>query len=263
MSHQVLELVHVDLGYGEEKICQGISTRFRPGEFTAIIGPNGCGKSTVLKALGRTLKPMAGKILLDGEELGNLRAKQVAQRIGILPQHPITPESMRVKDLVARGRHPYHSLFRQWLPGDREIIDEAMQATGIAGMAEDLVVELSGGQRQRAWIAMVLAQHTDYVLLDEPTSFLDIAYQLDVLELARDVARSGRAVVAVLHDLNQAAHYADRLVVMQEGKIVAQGSPAEVLSPTLLAEVFGIDAQFVPDPHPQVLIRGRSAGMRA
>lgn len=263
MSHQVLELINVDLGYGEEKICHGISTRFRPGEFTAIIGPNGCGKSTVLKALGRTLKPMAGKILLDGEELGNLRAKQIAQRIGILPQHPITPESMRVKDLVARGRHPYHSLFRQWLPGDREIIDEAMQATGIAGMAEDLVVELSGGQRQRAWIAMVLAQHTDYVLLDEPTSFLDIAYQLDVLELARDVARSGRAVVAVLHDLNQAAHYADRLVVMQEGRIVAQGSPAEVLSPTLLAEVFGIDAHFVPDPHPQVLIRGRSAGMRA
>lgn len=262
MSHQVLELVNVDLGYGEEKICRGVSTRFRPGEFTAIIGPNGCGKSTVLKALGRTLKPMAGKILLDGEEIGTMRAKQIAQRIGILPQHPITPESMRVKDLVARGRHPYHSLFRQWLPGDREIIEEAMQATGIAEMAEDLVVELSGGQRQRAWIAMVLAQHTDYVLLDEPTSFLDIAYQLDVLELAGEVARSGRAVVAVLHDLNQAAHYADRVAVMQEGQIVAQGSPAEVLSPRLFAEVFGIDAQFVPDPHPQVVIRGRSAGMR-
>lgn len=242
MTSVSLEIANARLAYGPHVVCDDLSYRLPQGKFTAILGPNGCGKSTLLRAFARALKPTAGQVLLGGKNLYHLRPKQVAQTIALLPQHPIAPPSMRVKDLVARGRHPYHSPLRQWGAGDSEAINQALEETSLGALAEQMVVKLSGGQRQRAWIAMVLAQETDYILLDEPTSFLDIAYQLDVLELAAKIVAGGRSVVAVLHDVSQAARYADNLVVMHAGNIVAAGAPDEVLTAKLLAEVFGIEA---------------------
>lgn len=257
MTTPKLEIVNARLTYGAHVVCSDLSYQLPRGKFTAILGPNGCGKSTLLRAFARALKPAAGQVLLDGKDLYGLRAKQVARTIALLPQHPIAPPSMRVKDLVARGRHPYHSPLRQWGAGDSEAISQALSETSLTDLAEVLVAQLSGGQRQRAWIAMVLAQDTDYILLDEPTSFLDIAYQFDVLELAARIVAGGRSVVAVLHDLSQAVRYADNLVVMQAGKIVATGAPGDVLTANLLAEVFGIDAEVSGAAPLTVTVRGR------
>lgn len=257
-----LHLQDVTLGYDGRVVCEDVDFVLPEGEFTAIIGPNGCGKSTLLKALGRTLRPWSGRVLLDGTDIRSMRPAQVARRLASLPQHPIAPESLRVRDLVARGRHPYHSLLRQWLPGDAAIVAEAMAATGVADQADRLLAELSGGQRQRAWIAMVLAQQTDYVLLDEPTSFLDLAHQVELLHLCQDIRSDGRTVVAVLHDINQAARYASRLVVMQDGGIVAQGAPHQVLTAELVTEVFGIDGVVERDSQsgaPMITVRSRPA----
>ncbi|MBO1901461.1 ABC transporter ATP-binding protein [Leucobacter weissii] len=250
------------LGYDGRAVSDGLDFTVPEGEFTAIIGPNGCGKSTLLKALTRTLRPMAGGVLLDGVDIHALRPKAVARRVAALPQHPIAPESLRVRDLVARGRHPYHSLLRQWLPGDAEIVDAAMRATGVVEHADRALTDLSGGQRQRAWIAMVLAQQTDYVLLDEPTSFLDLAHQIELLRLCQDMRGDGRTVVAVLHDINQAARYASRLVVMHAGAIVREGPPADVLDAALVAEVFGVDGIIERDSQtgaPVITVRERPA----
>lgn len=257
-----LRIQDAQLGYDGRVVSDGLDFTVPEGEFTAIVGPNGCGKSTLLKALARTLRPMAGQVLLDGSEVRTLRPKAAARRIAALPQHPVAPESLRVRDLVARGRHPYHSLLRQWLPGDAEVVDAAMAATGVVDQADRLLTELSGGQRQRVWIAMVLAQQTDYVLLDEPTSFLDLAHQIELLHLCQDMRDDGRTVVAVLHDLNQAARYASRLVVMHEGRIVREGAPADVLDATLVREVFGIDGVIERDSQtgaPMITVRGRRA----
>ncbi|MFJ8580992.1 ABC transporter ATP-binding protein [Micromonospora sp. NPDC093277] len=260
-----LRLQDATLGYDGRVICDRLTFHVPDGEFTAIIGPNGCGKSTLLKALGRTLRPSSGRVLLDGGDIRAMRPKQIARRVAALPQHPIAPESLRVRDLVARGRHPYHSVLRQWMPGDAEIVDSAMAATGVTDYADQLLTELSGGQRQRVWIAMVLAQQTDYVLLDEPTSFLDLAHQIELLHLCQDMRADGRSVLAVLHDINQAARYASHLVVMKSGRVVTQGPPEEVLEAGLVADVFGIDGVIERDSQsgsPMITVRSRLGAPR-
>ncbi|WOF24765.1 ABC transporter ATP-binding protein [Microbacterium betulae] len=262
-----LRLEDATLGYDGRTVSSGLSFTVPEGEFTAVIGPNGCGKSTMLKALGRILRPHSGRATLDGADIRSLRARQVARRIASLPQNPAAPDALRVRDLVARGRNPYHSLLRQWLPGDAEVVEEAMTATGVAEHADRLLSELSGGQRQRVWIAMVLAQQTDYVLLDEPTTFLDLAHQIELLHLCQDMHAAGRTVVAVLHDIDQAARYASHLVVMKDGAIVAQGAPHEILDETLVSEVFRVDAVVERDSQsgaPTISVRPRpGSGRRA
>ncbi|WP_341742310.1 ABC transporter ATP-binding protein [Trueperella pyogenes] len=255
-----LRLNDVDLSYPQRIVCRSLSFTVPPGEFTAIIGPNGCGKSTLLKALSRTLKPTQGNVTLDGVDLNRISAKAAAQRIAYLPQHPLAPEFLRVRDLVAKGRHPYHSLWQHWLPGDDDVVTRAMEATGVSPYSNQLMTEISWGQAQRVWIAMVLAQQTDYVLLDEPTSFLDLSHQIELLYLCQDMRAAGRTVLAVLHDINQAARYASHLVVMHEGKIVREGEAHAVLDSALMSSVFGIDAVIEQDSQtgaPMVAVRRR------
>ncbi|MFC4950211.1 ABC transporter ATP-binding protein [Pseudonocardia sp. GCM10023141] len=239
----------VALGYGERTVVDHLDLDVVAGTVTAVIGPNGCGKSTLLRALGRLLKPTSGQVLLDGKRIDKIPTREVAKVLGLLPQSPSAPEGLTVADLVARGRHPHQAWYRQWSSDDEEAVTQALQWTGIADLAERPVDELSGGQRQRAWISMALAQGTDLLLLDEPTTFLDLAHQVDVLELVRRLHReAGRTVVMVLHDLNLAARYADQLVAMCDGKIVAEGEPHEVITEELLAEVFGLAARVIKDP---------------
>ncbi|RJK96878.1 ABC transporter ATP-binding protein [Vallicoccus soli] len=239
----------VTLGYGERVVVDGLDLEVVEGTVTAVIGPNGCGKSTLLRALGRLLAPRGGQVLLDGKRIDALRTRDVAKVLGLLPQAPTAPEGLTVGDLVARGRHPHQSWFRQWSRDDEEHVAEALTRTGMLELADRPVDELSGGQRQRAWISMALAQGTDVLLLDEPTTYLDLAHAVDVLDLVDELnATLGRTVVMVLHDLNLAARYADRLVVMAGGRVVAAGAPGDVLTPELLEEVFGLAARVLPDP---------------
>jgi iron complex transport system ATP-binding protein len=218
------------------------------GGFTAIVGPNACGKSTLLRALVRMLKPRSGSVLLDGAEISSLPTKRVARRLGLLPQSSTAPDGITVEDLVSRGRHPYQRLLRQWSREDDEAVREAMAQTAVDDLADRLVDELSGGQRQRVWLAMTLAQATSLLLLDEPTTFLDIAHQMEVLDLCAEMNRGGRTLVTVLHDLNHACRYATHLVVMREGAIVAQGPPAEIIDAELVETVFGLECMVVPCP---------------
>ncbi|WP_018118040.1 ABC transporter ATP-binding protein [Corynebacterium mastitidis] len=236
------------IGYDTHTISSGLSVDIPDGSFTAIIGPNGCGKSTLLRALARVLVPTSGAVTLDGKAIHRIPAKAVARELGLLPQTSLAPEGIRVTDLVARGRSPYQSLFHQWRPSDEEAVRDALEATGTLDLSDRLVEELSGGQRQRVWIAMLLAQRTPLMLLDEPTTFLDIAHQYELMELLRDLHEEGKTIVTVLHDLNQAARYADRLVVMRQGDIVTTGAPSDVLTPELMKEVFGLRCLVVPDP---------------
>jgi iron complex transport system ATP-binding protein len=239
----------VRLGYGDRTVVDGLDLDVVAGTITAVIGPNGCGKSTLLRALGRLLKPVAGQVLLDGKRIDRTPTREVAKVLGLLPQAPSAPEGLTVADLVARGRHPHQAWYRQWSADDEDAVAQALEWTGIADLAESPVDELSGGQRQRAWISMALAQGTDLLLLDEPTTFLDLAHQVDVLELVRRLhTEAGRTVVMVLHDLNLAARYADRLVAMRDGQVVASGEPAEVITEALLEEVFGLAARVISDP---------------
>lgn len=237
------------LGYDKVDIVLGLDLLVHGGEITALVGPNGCGKSTLLKGMTRVLRPRAGTVYLDGAAIQRMPTKALARRLGLLPQTPVAPDGMTVRELVAQGRFPHQGWLQQWSPKDEEAVDRALDITGMKAMADRPVDELSGGQRQRAWIAMTLAQETEVLLLDEPTTFLDMAHQLEVLELlVRLNKEDGRTIVMVLHDLNQAARYAHRLVVMSQGRVFSVGSPAEVITPEMLREVFGVEARILVDP---------------
>jgi iron complex transport system ATP-binding protein len=237
------------LAYDDRVVVDGLDLTLTDGSFTAIVGPNGCGKSTLLRALGRLLRPASGQVLLDGRSIARTPTREVARVLGLLPQTPVAPAGLTVADLVARGRHPHQSWLRQWSREDEAVVAEALRWTDMADLGDRPVDELSGGQRQRAWISMALAQETDLLLLDEPTTYLDLSHQIDVLELvARLHAERGRTIVVVLHDLNLAARYAQRLVAMRDGVLVASGTPHEVLTERLLADVFDLEARVVPDP---------------
>lgn len=242
------------LAYEDRTVVHELDLAVPDGRVTVIVGPNACGKSTTLRALGRLLKPAGGAVLLDGTELSRIPTRKIAQSVGLLPQTPVAPEAITVSDLVARGRQPHQHWWQQWSDADERAVTEAMERTDVTALAERSVDELSGGQRQRVWIAMALAQDTDLLLLDEPTTYLDIAHQVEVLDLVRKLAAPaadgtrGRTVVTVLHDLNQAARYADHLVAMKAGRIVAEGRPEDVVTAGLVREVFGLEAVIVPDP---------------
>ncbi|WP_285116098.1 ABC transporter ATP-binding protein [Leifsonia sp. fls2-241-R2A-40a] len=239
----------LSLAYEGRVVVDGLDLDVPAGRVTAIVGPNACGKSTLLRGLSRLLAPAAGTVLLDGADIHSLPTKRVAQRLGLLPQSPTAPDGITVADLVSRGRYPHQGWFRRWTADDDAAVAEAMVDTGIADLADRPVDELSGGQRQRVWIAMALAQRTDILLLDEPTTFLDISHQLDVLDLLLDLnAARGATVVMVLHDLNLAARYADHLVAMRAGSIVAAGEPASVVTADLVREVFGVESVIADDP---------------
>jgi iron complex transport system ATP-binding protein len=239
----------VTLAYGDHVVVRDLDLQLTEGSFTAIVGPNGCGKSTLLRALGRLMRPAGGQVLLDGQAIARTPTREVARVLGLLPQAPVAPEGLTVADLVARGRHPHQSWLRQWSRDDEAVVGEALAWTDMADLADRPVDELSGGQRQRAWISMALAQGTDLLLLDEPTTYLDLSHQIDVLELVgRLHAERGRTVVVVLHDLNLAARYAQRLVAMKDGASVASGTPEEVLTEQLLADVFDLEARILTDP---------------
>ncbi|MEU7647353.1 ABC transporter ATP-binding protein [Streptomyces huasconensis] len=237
------------LAYEDRTVVDRLDLAIPDGEVTVIVGPNACGKSTTLRALGRLLRPRSGAVLLDGEALAKLPTKKIAQQIGLLPQTPVAPEAITVADLVARGRQPHQHWWQQWSDEDEKAVTEAMERTHVAALAERPVDELSGGQRQRVWIAMALAQDTGLLLLDEPTTYLDISHQVEVLDLVRRLNHDrGRTVVVVLHDLNQAARYADHLVAMKSGEIVAEGPPSKIVTEELVREVFGLQCVVVPDP---------------
>ncbi|PFG20224.1 ABC transporter ATP-binding protein [Serinibacter salmoneus] len=251
----------VRLGYGERTVVPGLDLTVPAGKITVIVGANACGKSTLLRSMARLLKPQAGAILLDGEQIHRMRTKEVARVLGLLPQSPVAPEGIAVSDLVSRGRNPHQGMFTRWTAQDDEAVARALEATGTTELAERPVDELSGGQRQRVWIAMALAQETDLLLLDEPTTFLDISHQVEVLDLLTDLNHdAGTTIVMVLHDLNLSARYAHHLVAMAGGDVVAAGAPAEVLTPELVKKVYGMEAAVVPDPTtgaPLVLPLGR------
>ncbi|MFG1780730.1 ABC transporter ATP-binding protein [Micromonospora sp. NPDC049051] len=237
------------LAYERRTIAQDLTVEVPDRSFTVIIGPNACGKSTLLRALSRLLKPAAGAVLLDGEDIHRMPARGVARTLGLLPQTSVAPDGIGVAELVARGRYPHQGLLRQWSREDERVVAQSMAATGVADLADRPVDELSGGQRQRVWIAMALAQQTPLLLLDEPTTYLDIAHQIEVLDLcARLHEEQGRTLVAVLHDLNHAARYATHLIAMREGQVVAAGAPREVVTAELVGEVFGLPCRVIDDP---------------
>jgi iron complex transport system ATP-binding protein len=258
---------NVTLAYDHRVVAENLTVAIPDRSFTVIIGPNGCGKSTLLRALARLLRPTAGAVLLDGAAIARLPTRQVARTVGLLPQSPTAPDGITVAELVARGRHPHQGLLRRWSDADERATAQAMAATGVADLADRPVDELSGGQRQRAWAAMALAQETPLLLLDEPTTYLDIAHQVEFLDLcARLHEEQGRTLVAVLHDLNQAARYADHLIVMHEGRIAACGPPPEVVTAELVAQVFDLPCRVIEDPEtggPLVVPRARARSSAA
>ncbi|MEU4223669.1 ABC transporter ATP-binding protein [Nonomuraea sp. NPDC026600] len=239
----------ITVGYGRRPISEHLSVDVPDGRFTVIVGPNACGKSTLLRALSRLLKPDAGQVVLDGKDIHAYPAKEVARRLGLLPQSSIAPDGITAADLVARGRYPYQKLIRQWSAEDEAAVVAAMTATGVLDLSGRLVDTLSGGQRQRVWVAMVLAQQTPIVLLDEPTTFLDIGHQIELLELCRRLNREHRnTTVAVLHDLNQACRYADHIIAMKAGAIVARGDPKTIITAELIEDVFALPCRIIDDP---------------
>lgn len=235
------------VGY-DKPIVKGVDLNIETGKISILVGSNGCGKSTLLKCLARILPPISGKVLLDGKKIHSLPAKQVAKKMALLPQGPIAPEGLSVKELVAQGRYPHQSFFRQWSIQDEAAVNKAMQQANVATLADRDIADLSGGQRQRCWIAMVLAQQTDIILLDEPTTYLDLKVQVDLLDLLAEMAhKHQRTLVIVLHELNLAATYADHLIMMKEGEIYAQGHPQEVFTADNLQAVFGLSAKVIKD----------------
>ena len=257
----------LSLGYGGAPIVENLSVDLPAGKVTIIVGANACGKSTLLRGLARLLKPTSGVVHLDGEDIHKVPTREIARKLGILPQTPTAPEGITVADLVGRGRSPHQGWFRQWTAADDDAVAAALNVTGTQQLAGRSIDELSGGQRQRVWIAMALAQETDVLLLDEPTTYLDLAHQVEVLDVVSELnARRGITVVIVLHDLNLAARYADNLIAMKAGAVVAQGAPSEVLTAGLVRDVFGLDSVVVADPvvgTPMVVPIGRRAALLA
>ena len=260
--HSRLNGEQLTLGYGKKVIAEGLTVAIPDGHFTAIIGPNGCGKSTLLRTLSRLMTPQQGHVYLDGEQIQSFNSKEVARRIGLLAQNATTPGDITVRELVARGRYPHQPLFTRWRKEDEDAVSRAMQATGMTELQNQSVDTLSGGQRQRAWIAMVLAQETTIMLLDEPTTWLDISHQIDLLELLSELNREkGYTLAAVLHDLNQACRYATHLIALRDGKIVAQGAPREIVTAELIERIYGLRCTIIDDPvagTPLVVPLGRS-----
>jgi len=260
-EHHTLQVEGVTLAYGDRVVVDSLDLVVPPGRITAIVGANACGKSTLLRAMSRLLAPKAGRVVLDGKDLHQLPTKQVARTLGLLPQSPIAPEGIVVADLVSRGRNPHQGVLSRWSADDDAAVAEALRMTDTLELADRSVDELSGGQRQRTWIAMALAQHTDILLLDEPTTFLDVSHQVDVLDLLTDLNRErGTTIVMVLHDLNLAARYADHLIAVRAGRLHAAGDPVDVLTADVVRDVFGMDSQVIPDPvsgKPMVLPIGR------
>ncbi|WP_457963351.1 ABC transporter ATP-binding protein [Arthrobacter sp. D1-29] len=261
--HEGLRAENLTLGYDGRDIIKDLSLTVPEARVTSIIGPNGCGKSTLLRGLGRLLAPRSGAVFLDGAALSTQSSRQIATRISILPQTPTAPSGLTVADLVSRGRHPRQKWYQQFSPADQSVVEDALVATDIADLADSPLEDLSGGQRQRAWISMTLAQETGILLLDEPTTYLDLAHQVDVLELVRRLNREHhRTVVMVLHDISLAARYSDHIVAMKDGSIITQGTPAQVVTPGLLKDVFGLDAHVVAEPtdgRPHVIPLGTPA----
>ncbi|MFY0665004.1 MAG: ABC transporter ATP-binding protein [Natronospirillum sp.] len=254
-EHHPLQGRSLTVGYRDTPILQNVDFQVTKGEVTILVGPNGCGKSTLLKALARILTPQSGHVLLDGKDIHRSKTREVAKRLGLLPQGPIAPEGLTVRELVAQGRYPHQSLLRQWTAADEQAVMEAMETAQVSAFADRPVDALSGGQRQRCWIAMVLAQQTDLILLDEPTTFLDLKVQVDLMNLLVDLAhRRGRTLVLVLHELNLASAYADRLVMMREGAVVCSGAPEDVFTGDVLKAVFDLDAHVVRDETSQRLL---------
>ena len=249
MTDSRLRADHLAIGYDDQAVIADLSVDVPDGRITAIVGPNACGKSTLLRGLARLLTPSAGQVILDGRDIGTLHTKEVARRLGLLPQTSIAPEGISVADLVSRGRFPHQKVLRQWSRDDSDAVAEAMRFVGVTDLAGRLVDELAGGQRQRVWVAVVLAQQTPLVLLDEPTTYLDIAHQVELLDLFAMLNRErDRTVVAVLHDLNHACRYADHVIVMKSGDVVAQGDPTTVVTEDLVESVYGLRCQIIDDP---------------
>ncbi|MCF2706137.1 ABC transporter ATP-binding protein [Arcanobacterium haemolyticum] len=251
----------LSLGYGDTTVVSSLNLDIPTGKITSIIGPNGCGKSTLLRGLARLLKPRSGQVLLNGTNIHSLPTKYVATIVGLLPQHPIAPEGIAVADLVGRGRSPHHKALSRWDTHDYDVVASALEATGVSDLSERSVDELSGGQRQRVWIAMTLAQETDFLLLDEPTTFLDLTHQIEVLDLLTDLnTERGTTIVMVMHDMNLAARYSHHIIAMRDGSIVASGEPHDVMTNDLVSSVFSLEAQVLTDPvsgTPLVSPRGR------
>jgi len=248
-AQRTLETRQLSAGYDKRVILQDITLGLQPGQITAIVGGNASGKSTLLRTLARILPVKAGRVYLDGKSIHEMPSSEVARIMGLLPQSPIAPEGITVADLVGRGRHPHHGLFSRWTREDDRVVTEALAATGINALAHRELDTLSGGQRQRAWIAMALAQQTDLLLLDEPTTFLDVSHQIEVLDLLVDMnAARGTTIVMVLHDLNLAARYADHLIAVADKGIYAEGAPARILTRDLVKAVFGLECHIATDP---------------
>jgi iron complex transport system ATP-binding protein len=259
-----LEADRVTLGYGDRVVVDDVSLCIPDHRTTVVVGANACGKSTLLRGLARLLRPTSGSVLLDGTAIHRWSTRDVARSLGLLPQDPTAPEGVTVADLVGRGRHPHQGMFRRWSAEDERAVAEALDLTDTVDLADRVVDELSGGQRQRVWVAMALAQDPALLLLDEPTTFLDVTHQVELLDLLADLNRQrGTTVVMVLHDLNLAARYADHLVAMCAGRVVAEGAPGDVVTATTVQEVFGLDCRVIPDPvshTPLVVPIGRHCG---
>ncbi|WP_199277225.1 ABC transporter ATP-binding protein [Arthrobacter sp. CAN_A2] len=262
-----LSAAGLTLAYDDRTVVDGLDVILPAGKVTVIVGANACGKSTLLRGLARLLRPAGGTVLLNGSDIATQSTKAVARTLGLLPQTPLAPEGISVADLVGRGRYPHQGWFRQWTPQDDDAVADALEATDTLALADRSVDELSGGQRQRVWIAMALAQQTDILLLDEPTTFLDVTHQVEVLDLITDLnRRAGTTVVMVLHDLNLAARYADHLIAMRDGRIVAEGAPSDVVTEDTVSGVFNLECRVITDPvsgTPMVVPVGRHHGRGA